>query len=110
MEYENFVSERISKLRLARKVSARDMSLSIGQNVNYINRIENRKAEPSLSGMFYICEYFGITPQEFFDMKNPYPERLKRILENLKLLDDNVLANLEGVVKEMVGKKYEVRS
>ena len=105
MDYEVFVSERIAKLRQAKGVSARDMSLSIGQNVNYINHIENRKTEPSLTGLIYIWNYFKITPQEFFDEGNQYPERLKEIIGNLKLLDDAALANLSGVVKEMVGKK-----
>jgi len=105
MDYAVFVSERVSKLRQAKGVSARDMSLSIGQNVNYINHIENRKTEPSLSGLIYICDYLGITPQEFFDVGNPYPDKLKGIVEDLKLLDDTALTNLSGVVKEMVVKK-----
>jgi len=41
LDYESFVPERIAKLRQTKGVSARDMSLSIGQNVNYINHIEN---------------------------------------------------------------------
>ncbi len=50
----------------AKKCFGRDMSLSLGQNNSYINQIENKKALPSLQGLFYICEYFGITPQQFF--------------------------------------------
>ena len=105
MDYEIFVSNRVAQLRQAKGVSARDMSLSIGQNVNYINFIENRKAEPSLSGLIYICDYFKITPQEFFDEGNPHPDRLNEIITDLKLLDENALTHLSGVVKEMVGKK-----
>ena len=105
MDYEVFVAERLAKLRQGKGVSARDMSLSMGQNPNYINHIENRKMEPSLTGLIYICDYFGITPQDFFDAGNAYPERLKRIVENLKLLDNNALEGLGTVVQEMVGKK-----
>lgn len=65
--YEDFVANRIMQLRQQKKVSAREMSLAIGQNVNYINRIENKLSLPSLQGLFYICEYFNITPQEFFE-------------------------------------------
>lgn len=43
---DNF-AERLSQLREAKQVSAREMSLSIGQNCSYINRIENKKAFPS---------------------------------------------------------------
>ena len=73
MEYEVFVPERIAQLRLQKNVSARDMSLSLGQAANYINSIENRKALPSMQSFFYICEYLGVTPQEFFDEGNACP-------------------------------------
>ena len=105
MDIEVFIPERIAKLRLAKGASARDMSLTIGQNANYINHIENRKMEPSYTVLSYICEYFGITLSEFFDEGNPFPARLKGIVENLKQLDDTALESLSGVVKEMVGKK-----
>ena len=40
MMYEDFVPERLAKLRALKGVSARDMSLSLGQANNYINNIE----------------------------------------------------------------------
>ena len=67
MMYENFVPERLAELRTRKGVSARDMSLSLGQANNYINNIENKKSLPSMPSFFYICEYLGVTPQEFFD-------------------------------------------
>ena len=103
--YEDFVRERITQLRLQKNVSARDMSLSLGQNDSYINRIENKKAAPSLQGLFYICEYFGITPQEFFDEGNAYPEKLAELINDMKLLDEKALVHIAGLVKELVGKK-----
>ena len=38
-DYEKYFYERLSKLRSQKNVSARDMSLSIGQSENYINSI-----------------------------------------------------------------------
>ena len=102
MDYLNFISERTAKLRHAKGVSARDMSLSIGQNVNYINNIENRKAEPSMSGFIYICDYFRITPQEFFDIENTQPARLKDFVEDVKRLNDNQFIHLSNFLKEIV--------
>ena len=64
--FEEFFVERLTSLRNQKKVSAREMSLALGQNESYINRIENRLAFPSMQVFFYICEYFQITPQEFF--------------------------------------------
>ena len=100
-DYVDFVCKRVTQLRLAKGVSARDMSLSIGQNVNYINHIENRKAEPSLSGLFYICDYFGITPQEFFDIESSNPVQLKDLMEDVKKLKNAELLHLSGFVKEI---------
>jgi transcriptional regulator with XRE-family HTH domain len=99
------VPERIAKLRLAKGASARDMSLSIGQNVNYINHIENRKTEPSLTGLIYICDYFGITLKEFFDEGNPYPAQLSGFMEDVKQLDEKELAHLSDFVKEIISKR-----
>ena len=42
--YEEFTQNRIAQLRMQKNVSARDMSLSLGQNNSYINQIENKKA------------------------------------------------------------------
>lgn len=67
MEKKDF-SLRLAQLREKKGVSARDMSLSIGQNPGYINNIESGKSMPSLTGIFYMCEYLDITPSEFFDM------------------------------------------
>lgn len=44
--------DRLSQLRMQKGVSARDMSLSIGQNPGYINNIETGKALPSMSNFF----------------------------------------------------------
>ena len=44
--YPEDFSNRLSKLRTQKGVSARDMSLSIGQNPGYINNIETGKTFP----------------------------------------------------------------
>lgn len=66
---KNF-SNRIRNLRNLKKISAREMSLSLGQNVNYINLIENGKRYPSLQGFFAICNYLEISPEDFFSVFN----------------------------------------
>lgn len=66
MDYMEWFSGRVAQLRNQKGVSARDMSLSLGQSESYINKIENRHTLPSMAGFFYICEYLGISPEEFF--------------------------------------------
>ncbi len=105
MEYEVFVPERIAQLRLQKNVSARDMSLSLGQAANYINSIENRKALPSMQSFFYICEYLGVTPQEFFDEGNACPVRLRELMDEAKHLDDNALGHLLALIRELSARR-----
>lgn len=103
--YEEYTQNRIAQLRMQKNVSARDMSLSLGQNNSYINQIENKKALPSLQGLFYICEYFDITPEQFFDEGNAYPVQLTALMEDMKKLDETALAHIAGLVKELTSKK-----
>ena len=102
--YEEFVQERIAQLRTQKGVSARDMSLSLGQNSSYINQIENKKALPSLQGLFYICEYFDITPQQFFDVGNDSPVELAELTEKLKKLDAGTLQLVSALVDKLAGQ------
>ena len=67
MDYIEWFYQRLTQLRIQKSVSARDMSLSLGQSESYINKIENKRTLPSFTGFIYICEYFQITPKEFFD-------------------------------------------
>ena len=101
VRYEEFLPQRLTQLRKQKKVSARDMSLSLGQANNYINSIENRKALPSMQSFFYICEYLGVTPQEFFDEGNACPVRLRELLDEAKRLDDNALGHLLALMREL---------
>lgn len=101
---EKEFSLRLAKLREKKGVSARDMSLSIGQNPGYINNIETGKSMPSLAGIFYICDYLGISPTEFFDTSSDNPARLKELTGYLKLLDDSQLENVTAIVKGLVRK------
>ena len=99
--YENFLPDRLAELRMQKGISARDMSLSLGQANNYINTIENRKSLPSMQSFFYICEFLNITPQEFFDEGNSNPQRLREFINEAKKLNDNSLSHLLGLMKEL---------
>lgn len=102
--YEEFTQNRIAQLRAQKDVSARDMSLSLGQNGSYINQIENKKALPSLQGLFYICEYFGITPRQFFDEGDTCPVQLAELVDDLKRLDAATLEHISAIVKVILSK------
>ena len=102
--YAEEIPLRIARLRNAKGVSARDMSLSLGNNTNYINHIENGKALPSMDAFLNICDYLGVTPSEFFDEGTQNPVRLREVIANLKQLDaaqlDLVAAMVRGLLKK----------
>lgn len=103
--YEEFTQNRIAQLRTQKGVSARDMSLSLGQNKNYINLIENGKALPSLSGLFYICDYFGITPEEFFHKDTLVPQKVKELVQEIEKLSPSQAEHILEVMKDLGNKK-----
>ena len=95
---------RLARLRCQNNVSARDMSLSIGQNPGYINNIESGKALPSMSAFFYICEYLKITPADFFEFDMQSPEKIREIEKDLSQLDNADLECVAHLVKKLAQK------
>lgn len=87
MYYDGF-AKRLTQLRQEKGVTARDMSLSLGQSESYINKIENNYAMPSMNGFFYICEYLEITPKDFFNYTEENPVLLNNLIASCKKLSD----------------------
>lgn len=102
--YEFNFAERLSSLRGQKGVSAREMSLAIGQNKNYINLIENGKTLPSMQAFFYICEYLQISPKDFFDFNVESPEKLNSLITQLEKLSQSQLETISSLVKEFTSK------
>lgn len=64
---------RLAMLREQRHISARQMSLDMGQNKNYINSIESGNNFPTMGNFFDICFYLKITPEKFFQNREQSP-------------------------------------
>ena len=79
-------AKRLTELRQKKGVSERDMSLSLGQSPGYINNIENGMNFPSMTLFFYICDYFDITPKEFFDVDIKYPDQINELIKTVNKL------------------------
>lgn len=104
MDYLEWFPERLTQLRKEKGVSARDMSLSLGQSETYINKIENRRTMPSMSGFFYICEYFGIEPKDFFDTRMESPKNIAKITEAVGRLDAKQVEHILQIIMDMTDK------
>ena len=102
--YEKDFAKRLSQLRINKGISARDMSLSIGQNPGYINNIETGKALPSMASFFYICSFLEITPMDFFDYNSSRPKEVDALCDNLNKLTDSQFKNISEIVNDLVKK------
>ena len=90
---EQFVRNRITQLRLQKGVSEYQMSYDLGRSRGYINNISSGKSLPSMSEFLSICEYFNISPTNFFDNSQENPALITKLLNKVKLLspDDQIL-------------------
>ncbi|MBE6039272.1 MAG: helix-turn-helix transcriptional regulator [Anaerofustis stercorihominis] len=104
MDYIEWFYKRLTELRDQKGVSARDMSLSLGQSESYINKIENKRSLPSFRGFIYICEYFGITPYEFFNVNADDPKKTKELTELIEKLTPSQAEHIIQIVKDLISK------
>lgn len=105
IDWYDFFSKRLTELRIEKGVSARDMSLSLGQSESYINKIENKRTMPSMTGFFYICEYLCISPKDFFDIKKTHPRHTNEIMSELNLLPTEKAEHILQIVRDLNEKK-----
>lgn len=104
MYHEFNFANRLSQLRIQHGTSARDMSLSLGQNSSYINKIETGKAMPSLEGFFYICEYLRIHPSDFFNTDTEYPARIRKLMQACQYLSGEQMDHILAIVNDLAKK------
>ena len=56
----------LAKARIARELSAYELSLRIDKSANYIHRVENGDVNISIKSLLSICKELGISPDELF--------------------------------------------
>lgn len=83
-----FIRNRITQLRLQKDVSEYQMSYDLGHSRGYINNISSGKALPSMAEFLAICEYFSVTPVEFFNGSVENPQLLRQTVDGLDRLSD----------------------
>lgn len=100
----SFVRERITQLRMAKGVSEYKMSYDLGHSRGYINNISSGKALPSVTELFAICDYFEITPVEFFSETVSNPKLQKTVIANIERLSEKDLLLVQALVERMLQK------
>ena len=87
----DFVRERITQLRLEKGVSEYQMSYDLGRSRGYIYN----KSLPPMKEFLQICDYFNITPAQFFEPASLAGQRtalMDAAIAELGKLDDESLA------------------
>lgn len=96
-----FIRDRISQLRLQKGVSEYQMSYDLGHSRSYIYNISSGKSLPPMSEFLQICEYFDITPSQFFDDSLDNPALLQTAIEELRKLNDDDLMLIIGNIRRL---------
>ncbi len=91
---EEFIRNRITELRLKKGVSEYQMSMELGQNRSYIQAISSGRSMPSMKQFLNICEYFEITPLQFFDAQENNPQLIKKALDGMRKMSDDDLITM----------------
>lgn len=94
-------ANRLLQILEQRNMSARSLSISLGYNEGYINKIINGTSYPTMENFFYICDYLDITASDFlnFEIKNPI--LLNKNIKELNKLNDNALNHHLEFLKEI---------
>ena len=96
--YDVFIRNRITELRLQKNVSEHKMSLDLGKSGAYIRSITNGTALPSLKELFNIMAYFNMTPAEFFSPTEDTLTTYFRLCEHLRTLDEDDLKKVQTFI------------
>ena len=102
---EDFFKDRLRFLRNEKRISAREMSLALGQNEAYINKIETGRCSTSIASFLKICDYLEISPAGFFeeDLRNAsYNEHT--LLQYFKLLTPQQANYMLEFLKDLTKK------
>ena len=99
---EKYIRDRITQLRLQKGVSEYQMSYDLGHSRGYIYNISSGKALPPLKEFLAICEYFELTPQQFFDEEAHHPELIQKARSGMKQLSESDQLMLLGIINRLL--------
>ena len=91
---EDALRQRVNELRIKAGLSEYQLSLALGLSKGYIQQISSGKSLPSMRHFFDICEYFKMSPAEFFDIENRDPQLTRELVSvthnlNLQMLQSD---------------------
>lgn len=109
MDYEKFIRDRITELRIQAGLSEYRLSSELGRSHGYINSITRGKIKPSMSEFLSICECLEVTPFSFFDASKQMPALIQNITDNLNGLSDTDLQLVSCFINRLKDKSSDGR-
>lgn len=107
------IGERIIKLREKRKISQRGLAIKANVANSTISRLESDINIPqgqtleSLAKALNVSPGYILTGEDRKPIKQEYPEKYKRIIEMIVLLNDADMQLVESVVKNLLDRDKE---
>mgnify|MGYP003564273950 FL=1 len=105
------IGENIKTVREAKKLSQKQVALSIGMDPSQYSKIEKGKTDPSISTVEKISAALGVSLSELFQSDEIFKDINsvdKTIMEKIKLieqLDDQEKASLFNIIDGLFAKK-----
>ena len=107
----DFIRDRITQLRIEKGISEYQMSYDLGHSRGYIYNISSGRALPPMAEFLQICDYFKITPAQFFDTSTSNTALLETTITELKKLDeDDLLLTLGNIRRLTRDSRYSEKS
>lgn len=103
-----FIADRVTKLRMEKNLSEYELSYNLGHSKTYINQLTNGSFLPSIPELLNICEYFEISPSEFFkgyDDEDVFGDNADEFIRRIKNLSDDDRLLIMRMIDRFSSKK-----
>ena len=77
------------------------MAIEVDILEDYIYNISSGKSLPPMAEFLEICNYFGITPSQFFDDSIENPALLQSAIDELRKLNDDDMMLIIGHIRRL---------
>lgn len=101
---EKFVY-RIMQLQRQRNLNDNELSRLLGYKTNNMNKIINFVSFPRMEKFFDLCDFFNITPEEFFRYDDENPKSTNKLYNKIEKLNEEERNIIEYIINSFDNNK-----